>query len=352
MPEHDHQAAIQRILASFDPQTLRLNAREGSSVEFKESFNWANKDRYAKTMAAFANNRGGYLIFGVADTPRRLTGLSTTGFETQDEAGVTAYLGSLFAPEISYEKIILEVSGLKICAIYTHKHLEKPVIAIKNDGQIREGEIYYRYSGRSEKIRYAELKALFDETKERERKHWMDLFQRVSKIGPGNAGVMDVVNGTIEGSGGSLLIDAELVPKLRFIREGSFSEAGKPTLKLIGDVRPVAVTGRKEGQAALRITDDPTAPAVREETILEQYPLGYRDLVKVLRRRYRDFKETAKFHRIRQSLKNNRKYCRTRLLDPKNPGSSKKDFFSNAILEEFDKHYEKKPPPTSRPAAK
>jgi len=42
----------------------RIISRESSQLEFKESFNWLSKDKYAKSMAAFANNRGGFIIFG------------------------------------------------------------------------------------------------------------------------------------------------------------------------------------------------------------------------------------------------------------------------------------------------
>lgn len=36
------------------------------------------------------------------------------------------------------------------------------------------------------------------------------------------------------------------------------------------------------------------------------------------------------------------KYVRARYLDPDNPKSGKKDFYSPAILGEFDKHYTRK----------
>ena len=48
----------------------RVRNRERNDLEYKVSFglnSWAN---YAKTMAAFANNIGGYIIFGVKDNPR------------------------------------------------------------------------------------------------------------------------------------------------------------------------------------------------------------------------------------------------------------------------------------------
>lgn len=42
--------------------------REGQELEFKEQFNLAGLADYFRDVAAFANNRGGYLIFGVKDS--------------------------------------------------------------------------------------------------------------------------------------------------------------------------------------------------------------------------------------------------------------------------------------------
>ena len=341
MPSDATDLTLQKIFATLDPKTLRLSSRESSTVEFKESFNWGSKDKYAKAMAAFANNRGGCLLFGVTNTPRHLVGLTGTGFDTLYEANVTGYLNSIFSPAIRYEKFSAVVNGKKVGVIRIEAHDDGPVVAIKNDGDIKEAEIYYRYNARNDKIKYPELKTFFELTKERERKNWMDLFQRVSKIGPGNTGILDIVEGTIEGGKGTLLIDAGLLPKLRFIKEGSFTEKGRPVLKLIGDVRPVAVTGRRSGGTALRITDDPAAPAVREETILAQYPLSYYDLLTALGKRYSNFKQNDAFHRIRRPLKKNSKYCYTRYLDPKSK-KGEKDFYNQAIFAEFDKHYTKR----------
>jgi predicted HTH transcriptional regulator len=59
----------------------RLISRESGWLEFKESFNWNAKDKYAKSMAAFANNKGGFIVFGIKDKPRDLVGLRSNNFE-------------------------------------------------------------------------------------------------------------------------------------------------------------------------------------------------------------------------------------------------------------------------------
>jgi hypothetical protein len=288
------------------------------------------------------SNRGGYLVFGVSNQPRLLVGLTSKNFETLDEAIVTAYLNGLFSPEIQYEKFVIDVRGKQVGLLYVHKSMEGAIIGIKNDGDVKEGEIYYRYNARSEKIKYPELKAVLEQVKETERKAWMNLFERVSKIGPADAGILNMVEGTIDGSGNSLLIDHKLLPKLKFIKEGQFSERGKPTLKLIGDVRPVMVNANSGVPSVLQLTTDPTAPAVREETILKDYPLSYLKLIDILSKRYSNFKLDREFYALKRKFMADPKYSRPRYLDPSNPNSSKKDFYSLNIVFQFDKHYTKK----------
>jgi predicted HTH transcriptional regulator len=338
-----------KIFAFHASISNRIVARESSWLEFKESFNWLSKDGYAKSIAAFANGRGGYLVFGVKNLPRELIGLQNDNFETTDEAKITGYLNSVFSPEIEYEKFTLRIHGKTIGIISVTQARNKPVVCIKNDGQLKEADIYYRYNAKSERIKYPELKNLLDRIKEEERKSWMEHFEKISKVGPVNAAILDIVGGEISGRGGTLVIDRKLVPKLKFIKEGTFQEEGKSVLKLIGEVKPVSVIvgrGRKRviDDISVRVTDDSTAPVVRleEQDVKKRYPLDYKTLTKNLYARYRDFKANQKYHKLRKQFMKNKKFCFTRQLDPDNPKSAKKDFYSPAIYKKFDQHYNKK----------
>ncbi|AEJ61483.1 hypothetical protein Spith_1215 [Spirochaeta thermophila DSM 6578] len=94
----------------------------------------------------------------------------------------------------------------------------------------------------------------------------------------------------------------------------------------------------------VRVAIDPNAPAVRltEEQIRERYPWDYRELTEQCRRRYSNFKVDKEYHQLRKSLANNPQFAHIRRLDPQNPKSPKKTFYSQAILREFDKAYKKK----------
>lgn len=336
-----------KIFSLHDSIANRITSRESSWLEFKESFNWNSKDRYAKSMAAFANNKGGYIVFGIKDKPRDLVGVQSDNFETTDEAKITAYLNNIFSPEIVYEKFVITIQLKNIGILYIHQTKIKPVVCLKNDDELKEADIYYRYNARSERIKYAELQMLLEQIKQEERKSWMEHFEKISKIGPTNAAIFDTIDGEISGHGGTLIIDKKLIPKLRFINEGSFKEGGRPVLRLIGDVKPFSAVAksRKTAGMSLLITDDPNAPAVRleeEEILKKKYPLNYKTLVKELSVGYKNFKANSKFHKLRKELMKDINLSRTRYLDPNNPKSPRKDFYSPNILSRFDEHYKKR----------
>lgn len=78
---------------------------------------------------------------------------------------------------------------------------------------------------------------------------------------------------------------------------------------------------------------------IHEEDALKNYPYDYDKLTTALNKRYSDFKANQQYHNIRKPLMKIKKYCKTRLLDPNNSKSAKKDWYGTEIFKEFDKHY-------------
>lgn len=93
--------------------------------------------------------------------------------------------------------------------------------------------------------------------------------------------------------------------------------------------------------ANVQVTRDAEALAVRldENQLMESYPWSYSDLQAQLRRRKPEIKFNAQFHAIKKPLMEERGLVHSRLLDPNNPHSSKKDFYSpnmrDRILDEY-----------------
>lgn len=101
------------------------------------------------------------------------------------------------------------------------------------------------------------------------------------------------------------------------------------------------IRSKSEDATPVRISTDSSAVPVRltEESIRERYPLDYKTLVEKCRKRYDNFKTDKRFHDIRKDLQKDERYGRLRFLDPGNPKSAKKIFFSSAIIPELDKYY-------------
>jgi len=104
------------------------------------------------------------------------------------------------------------------------------------------------------------------------------------------------------------------------------------------------VRGKATLDAAFRWTDNPSAPAValREEDFRKNYPWTYRVLTENLKKRYCDFLENNAYHAIRKPLEKNKKLVYPRCLDLDNPKSSKQNFYSPNIVNDFDKHYQRR----------
>ncbi|EJL81203.1 hypothetical protein PMI16_04809 [Herbaspirillum sp. CF444] len=95
---------------------------------------------------------------------------------------------------------------------------------------------------------------------------------------------------------------------------------------------------------AVQLSNDPDAMPIQmtEEQITAKYPLDYAQVQNRCRQRYSDFLTNDKFHLLRASVSKDPKYCRVRELDPGNPKTPKKPYFSEAIMTFFDQHYTKK----------
>jgi hypothetical protein len=132
------------------------------------------------------------------------------------------------------------VNGKKIGIIYIHEAVAKPVLCLKTTKEVQEGAIYYRYRGRSEKIRYSELRQLLDVERQKERELWAHTLQRMARIGIENVGILNSITGEVSGSEGSFLISEDLLSKIQFIHTGTFVECGgQPVLRIVGNAVPI-----------------------------------------------------------------------------------------------------------------
>ena len=224
-----------------------LYHRESKDLEFKTSFNFAELAEYYRDFAAFANNAGGYIIFGVSNSPRKLIGLNERAirqFEEIDPAKISGDLLDTFSSNIQWEQKVHYVGNLQFGVLYISVSEQKPIISKRNCGnasEIKSGEIYYRYAGRTQRIQYSELSHIIEQRITTNTTQLLSLLNKISVIGPANAAILDTQKGLIQKDEKHLLvIDDNIIPRIKFIREGHFAEKeGATTLKLVGEVHPL-----------------------------------------------------------------------------------------------------------------
>lgn len=217
----------------------KLNITETSRIECKE--NWATP---LKTIAAFANNNGGYIVLGVKNGTWEIVGVKEKKIKKYDLNKLNQDIRSGLGVFIDVNFKILEFSGKFVVVFYIPPAHTKPVIMIRSTENYTEGAIYFRYPGEDRLIGPSELNFIIEE---RVRLLSQTVLQKhlstILRIGIENAAILDLASGEVEGKAGSFLISKEILPELSFIKEGEFSEkVGAPTLKLIGNLESAKAT--------------------------------------------------------------------------------------------------------------
>lgn len=255
--------------------------RENSTLEFKEQFNFAGLADYLKDFAAFANNNGGYLIFGVKDKPRTLIGMSKKSieqFEKIDPQEITGRILEYFSSEINYEYDSFQIDGKFYGIFYVLEIKNKPIIAKKDAGDVfRNGEIHYRYGGRTDKIRYAELETIINERIEQTNKEWRSFLKSSTHIEPSKTHFLTSQTTSIGKDNNILYIDQKTAEEINFLKEGEFKEtAGEKAIMLVGHAKMLGTQ---------------TIEKEVEKSLIELYPLSYTELVKIIKDKNPEIKQ-------------------------------------------------------------
>ncbi len=152
---------------------------------------------------------------------------------------------------------------------------------------------------------------------------------------------------TLDESADVILLNSEEKNFVRFISKLEDEASGNKgkseySIALNLDISFSKSTSKDAMKVVLSNDPDAKKIALSDDQIREKYPLDYRLLTQMCRKRYIDFIENSDYHKLRKSLENNQKYAYNRYLDPGNSKSSRKTLYSTAILNEFDKVYKKK----------
>ena len=168
------------------------------------------------------------------------------------------------------------------------------MIAKKDAEGIKNGEIYYRYAGRTQKIQYAELEAIIQERIQKVIEQWMGLMSKIASIGPQNVALLDIEKGSLEtGDNTILAIHEELFQKIKFLNKGhSLTNDEVDALEIVGDVRPI-----------LGVIQEV------KENILTEYPLSATEVAKAVKEQLPEISTNKVWEIIKnENMKNNEEY--------------------------------------------
>ncbi|MEX0298627.1 MAG: helix-turn-helix domain-containing protein, partial [Kordiimonas sp.] len=234
----------QTLAAIFQPRKdddVRIAVSETDTVEGKASFNWGSREDYGRTMAGFANNKGGYLLFGVEDKSFACCGIAEDRMDKFDPRKANQYLTRTYNQHLRFEIGSFEFGNKTVGVIYVFEADNKPVVCKNDEGKLRSGDIFFRYPGETARIKEPELRALLEERRNQNEQSLVNVLQRIADIGTNNSAIVDLSTGFIEGKHGQFYLPEELVSQLSFIKDGEFDEKeGAPTLNVIGELTAVS----------------------------------------------------------------------------------------------------------------
>lgn len=313
-------------------RTDRLAITETDRIECKEGFNvhWAK--HHIRPIMAFANNKGGYLVFGVKDKTWEIKGIDRSKFEKMDRKDATQAILHNLSSAVDFDTALIERGDKAVGIIYISPASAtlKPVMAINqnNDAKTSPGQIYYRYQAENNLIRPAELQRIIEErirglSETILSKHLHNILSN----GIENSAVLNLDTGDVDGKAGSFVIDESLLPQLRFIKEGEFVEkSGAPALKLIGEIKSAG-----------------NIVTTRKEDLLRLYPYSYREMEAEVKKKAPRIKQNEINTLIKnEKLKDNDKYSAYVFRNNKqaenykktgSPGSGTPSIFNQAAID-------------------
>lgn len=115
---------------------------ENSTVEFKRKF--SSPLKIAKEMVAFANSKGGYILFGI-DDDRKIKGVESEKGELEL---INTAAKFYCEPEIEYTTEIVCIKNVDVVVISIKESSKKPH-RIVSDKNSNEKKVYIRYNDKS-----------------------------------------------------------------------------------------------------------------------------------------------------------------------------------------------------------
>ena len=282
----DLNACLQRLALREVQGIQRVTAREAADLEFKRDLSLATFRKSLKTVAAFSNCKGGWVVFGVANNPRDLVGIGNAEI---DDGQLSEQLIQSICPVPAWEMQYFEAHGRRFAVFEVHASERPPAVAIRDvsavqgeDPSLRQGVIYTRRRGQTSPITGAEFTQILRIRDDVIEKRVFQFLSKGREIGFEKAIVAGKQgDGQADAQGMTFYVPASAAREMRIIdRARLVDEMGAPAYELVGNVQLVA-PGDVDPRNPMRSTE--SVNAMREAIVGifgEQFPWAFSHLKK------------------------------------------------------------------------
>lgn len=231
---------MNKHLFKINESNNRVTTRESKKIEFKQNFSMVALPKYAKTIASFANNKGGFIIFGVTDTPRIAKGINDDSpFFKLDENKFSNDIELNMSPRIDMNIYSIDIKDNIFGIIEVKESNEKPIMFIKNcDKVYQEGDIFYRYFGQNGKIKSVDLQNIIRDREKKIEEKWLSQLKNMSNIGIDKVHIINKEDDLEKDGNGNIIISSDALKNMPYIKEGEFNETrGKEVIKVTANAK-------------------------------------------------------------------------------------------------------------------
>lgn len=233
------EVLIERLDIYEAGERVLVRARESTDLEFKLDLTVNIFKKCLKTIAAFASQSGGRIVFGVQDRPRILSGLSGAGL---DESFQSSLISDFLVPAPSHEYTEFEIRGLRIGVLEVYPLIKKPCMAAKElaDTQgypsiLRMGTVYARRRGQTAPISSNEFLQILLERDQAIREEILSFISRGASVGFERAIIADASRASEGQEAITYYLPFEAAKNLNIIdRARLVSDKGAPAYEIRG----------------------------------------------------------------------------------------------------------------------
>lgn len=221
---------------------------ENDQIEFKKSLVASKQSinkSYLKTIAGFANHKGGWMIFGVDPDENETTGIKSK-YTNLDNAIVSTGIREGIDGTFAYDFFTTKINGKLIGFLKVEKSSNPPVIVKQNYEEngviIRSGDIFYRYSAQTARISATDLRQIIDEEISKKSKAFLSKVQQIIQIGADNTALLDTSTGEINSdkTNVKLILSEEILNKVNLVEDGRLVQKdGAPAYVIKGNIESI-----------------------------------------------------------------------------------------------------------------